>query len=619
MPSHFPLGESEIWPLRCFGLKLRRAMGCASSAGGSVTGVRKCAGVKDLRRSYQGSVSVSNGLGEAVKLRFAEANLLGGYLAHVEVAAGEVFHFDPGESWNFDFHFTAGENKLRSHVVRGGCYALKKEEDTWTLETVSRPERQRSRRLADVKGVSFSFSASGWMVIYQLGAAACLQNHGLALNPYARVSGASGGALTACLMMYGADTRRVVDVLLRCAHRLHNQPHEAFLLRNFVLQAMQEVIQDGAYEHPLFQEQRCEIVVSATKSSGPGGFAKMMLTGEEHRLKEFSNSADIAIALLASSTCGISGLPFKFRDEDGIEREVADGAFKNCLPVVDAHSISVKPFCAGIDVFKVTGERADVGPSEYVPMSFCVFPPPRTMLEHLYELGYQDMETWLERHLEERLQSLDSQAAQASPDLPDVSFTCQNDGMLWYKEVLQRVPVKWADMLKSKSWLADNAPKVLHEGMLEISACRHAQNTKAEAAESVAIKRWVSLTEIDFHLTCKDQDGDEETANAEWLSTLPATGELKLLSRSKGGRIHLSWIQDALLDDACNYCSEDTPEKHFVIRTVNYSLVLKASSHSDATAWVAAVKSAVAAVAAVYEPEPAPIETPAVPSLSDKE
>ena len=34
--------------------------------------------------------------------------------------------------------------------------------------------------------------------------------------------------------------------------------------------------------------------------------------------------------------------------------------------------------------------------------------------------------------------------AQASPDLPDVSFTCQNDGMLWYKEVLQRVPVKWA-------------------------------------------------------------------------------------------------------------------------------------------------------------------------------
>jgi len=47
---------------------------------------------------------------------------------------------------------------------------------------------------------------------------------------------------------------------------------------------------------------------------------------EEHRLKKFSNSADLAVALLASATCGISGLPFKFQDEDGKEQEVADGA-----------------------------------------------------------------------------------------------------------------------------------------------------------------------------------------------------------------------------------------------------------------------------------------------------
>lgn len=47
---------------------------------------------------------------------------------------------------------------------------------------------------------------------------------------------------------------------------------------------------------------------------------------EEHRLTKFSNSADLAVALLASATCGISGLPFKFQDEDGKEQEVADGA-----------------------------------------------------------------------------------------------------------------------------------------------------------------------------------------------------------------------------------------------------------------------------------------------------
>lgn len=47
---------------------------------------------------------------------------------------------------------------------------------------------------------------------------------------------------------------------------------------------------------------------------------------EEHRLKHFNSSADIAVALLASATCGISGLPFKFRDEEGQEQTVADGA-----------------------------------------------------------------------------------------------------------------------------------------------------------------------------------------------------------------------------------------------------------------------------------------------------
>lgn len=50
-------------------------------------------------------------------------------------------------------------------------------------------------------------------------------------------------------------------------------------------------------------------------------------------------------------------------------------------------------------------------------------------------------------------------------DLPEMDFKCPNDGMLWYKEVLQRVPVKWADMLNSKNFLATNQPKLLKEGL----------------------------------------------------------------------------------------------------------------------------------------------------------
>ena len=75
-------------------------------------------------------------------------------------------------------------DKLRAHVLRGASYAVSKTEDgAMKMQTLSRPERNRSDKLSKVKGLSFSFSASGWLVIYQLGTAECLQNHGyLALH-----------------------------------------------------------------------------------------------------------------------------------------------------------------------------------------------------------------------------------------------------------------------------------------------------------------------------------------------------------------------------------------------------------------------------------------------------
>ena len=99
----------------------------------------------------------------------------------LELSGGSLT-FDPGESWNFDFHLSVAESNLRAHVLRGGSYALTRSSDSnaknLVLERLSSPSRQTSERLADLKGLTFSFSASGWLVIYQLGVAECLQNHG---------------------------------------------------------------------------------------------------------------------------------------------------------------------------------------------------------------------------------------------------------------------------------------------------------------------------------------------------------------------------------------------------------------------------------------------------------
>lgn len=82
-------------------------------------------------------------------------------------------------------------------------------------------------------------------------------------------------------------------------------------------------------------------------------------------------------------------------------------------------------------------------------------------------------------------------------------------------------------------------------------------------------------------------------ARTEWISGLQVEGEMKSLlrpaaskysvvficfhvllavcCRSKGGRIHLSWIQSAGVDQKCDKCSEDMPEKHFLIETATLS------------------------------------------------
>merc|ERR1712048_262808 len=129
------------------------------------------------------------------------------------------YMFDPGVSKDFDYLLSvrAGEQyQQRCNVIRGASYLLKWEEiegesTSLKVEISEPPERQITELLAKTPGLSFSFSASGWLFVYQLGAAECLQNHGVAKNPYVRVAGASGGALTVATMMYGCNMCALKD------------------------------------------------------------------------------------------------------------------------------------------------------------------------------------------------------------------------------------------------------------------------------------------------------------------------------------------------------------------------------------------------------------------------
>jgi hypothetical protein len=277
-------------------------------------------------------------------------------------------------------------------------------------------------------------------------------------------------------MAYGADMPGLRDTITDCAKRVHNRVDEAGNLRAFVLEAAKGVVRDGSYMHPAFQEGRVQICFSASEALDKQFLASTLLQKVKlDRAHKFQDSGDVVIALLASSTMGISGLPFTMKNAEGKEVKVADGAFTDFLPVIDDFSVKIKPFSDG---FNIVSRAPDVAPTEFVPSAYGVYPPDPITLDHLYELGFQDMDGWLKQYLQERVNSkVEQMKKDGSPQPADktpVKFTCGDDGMVWYDKVCRSVPVQWCDMTASEKTFDDNvAKKPMIEGQLEVLELDH--------------------------------------------------------------------------------------------------------------------------------------------------
>jgi len=190
--------------------------------------------------------------------------------------------------------------------------------------------------------------------------------------------------------------------------------------------------------------------------------ALRILVGRARRrgITNFKDSAELAIAIIASGSFYLTGLPFKMTDEDGTEHKIADGCFTNVQPVIDDLSITIKPFSDGWAPEKVLGITADVSPTEWIPVAFAAMPHDPVSVDHLYELGYRDMESWLCTHLEGHIAKLRSSTIVPVPELPPVEFTNTDSGMVWYDRVVEAIPVTFKDQLlkRNSSHLKGSSP-----------------------------------------------------------------------------------------------------------------------------------------------------------------
>jgi len=334
----------------------------------------------------------------------------------------------------------------------------------------------------------------------------------------------------------------------------------------------------------------------------------------ETRLTDFKDSTSIAIALLASSTCGISGLPFVYQDASGKQVTVADGGFTDFLPEIDANSVTVKPFCwEGLDLFSLSGKKADVGPTEFVPNTWGVYPPAVEMLDHLYELGYQDMEAWLDKFLEQRLQEV-AASTQFHEDKPEVEFHCENDGTVWIDDLLTKVPVDWSEMMSDEKFKAAKKEglKPVLEGWLvlaEVSFYGMDSDGKPVLKQTAPgnVRRFTALSKVDIRWS-ESQDAmladdgspagdvDYETLddlmrglarqNCTRFDATTQEGPAPSLERSKQGRLHVSWIVSVALEAEGSCC--------VLLKTNNFCVTLKADSPAEAAAWRDAVNEVLA-------------------------
>uniref|UniRef100_A0A6U6JA34 PNPLA domain-containing protein n=1 Tax=Zooxanthella nutricula TaxID=1333877 RepID=A0A6U6JA34_9DINO len=415
-------------------------------------------GAKPRERTYEGAVVVRNDLSVSAKLSFrTTCTHRRKVTTSVQVAPGDTYTFEHRPSKHFDFFMAVNVKEGKAHVVRGAKYALRLAgaegaARSIVVDTVVPPERPKKGRLEKVRELSFGFAGCGFLGIYELGAAQCLSDEGVARNPYFRCAGTSGGALTAFIMMYGVPSmQQLVDNAKQKARDIRADPRHTAGLRKFIIESLATFWRDGSLEHPAFKEGRVEVVFAEAKDEHLWMFLEGCIGRvKKHQTSTFQTLMDAIIALLASSSAYFSGLPFNMPDEStGKDIKVADGLFVDNLPVVDEFSVTLKPFSDGGDILGASGRKADICPTEFVPMRWIAMPPSERTMQHLFELGYRDMEAWLDLHLEDHVEKVraSGKAPAISEELPPVEFVCADDGMRWYDEVLAAVPVKMQEQL----------------------------------------------------------------------------------------------------------------------------------------------------------------------------
>lgn len=385
------------------------------------------------------------------------------------------------------------------------------------------------------------------------------------------------------------------------AMRVRQNPKEYVKMRRQMIKNLETFWRDGSLEHPAFQDGRVEVCFTETSATSSIWLDSMLHRAKEKRVSHFKSPAEVAILMIASASAYFSGLPFLLKGEDDESKKVADGGLVDNLPLIDENTITLKPFTDGFDFAHFTGATPDIAPSEFVPINYAVYPPNAATLEHLFELGYRDMEAWLDAHLEERVAQIKERASSPLEDnLPPVEFTCKNEGTEWIEQVLSALPVRVRDQVR-KVPERDARPVAGYQKQETAELEQLQEDAGEHPAKAHAMQGWLEVT---TSLVEENKEGMTQVMKARrWFAfdtlglawgTSPSDDShpevtQEMAPREKfeadAGRLPLAWIS-RVSKPSQNSCD-------FSIDTADGArLAFVADSSEDAERWVQELTSA---------------------------
>ncbi|GAA6087127.1 patatin-like phospholipase domain-containing protein 2 [Tachysurus ichikawai] len=245
---------------------------------------------------------------------------------------------------------------------------------------------------------NISFAGCGFLGIYHIGVASCLQQQAPFLTDNAQnIYGASAGALTATALVSGACLgeagARIIDVAKEARKRFLGPMHPAFNLVKIMREMMSRVLPHDAY----------------VKATGRLGISLTRVTdGENVLLSQFNSNDELIQACVCSAFipvyCGL--IPPSLQ---GVR--YVDGGITNNLPQYELkNTITVSPFSGESDIcprdysstnlheLRFTNTSIQFTLCNLYRVTRALFPPDPQVLETMCRQGYNDAMHFLKKN-----------------------------------------------------------------------------------------------------------------------------------------------------------------------------------------------------------------------------